>query len=499
MFMENLTVFYRILNEDLSPLLDSSNKDYYVNFLRKRYPDYIHQLKVRLHQRKNGYDLKGFKESYFCDLEPSSKKLSESEIKQTNVLDFVYEKFKIDAQQVVEQGIFMEDSLIRLDLILREDYDNLPDNKAKFYYYKIMLAEARSEICRKMHEKVLRLISEDQTRLYVKKYQSLASCYMKSILIDYIPREEWNSLFQISGNYTTTDIFKITYQTLEDILVYVEKSFNQYLDINLPVPYQSRLLLAIEHAEKLSKVLTHLEWARLDYQLYEIVTMPFDQLGTLEPLTFSYLNHHYHEAYLLALYQETLEQEPFSNKKVWLILWRMNFNALKFFNYLTRQIHIELKEKETIGEKLELLYYYQKLCNQLPVKTHLRYNPNLPPLKDQIVIWLQEEIGFQKRKLKHGDNNHSRTQTISEKTLLKMSVPQLSLFVRAIFEIGLVDGTRQDLLRFVAEHYRTDQQDSISLGSLKGKYYKVDTGTKRTVGRMLKKMLAHIEGAGKNY
>jgi hypothetical protein len=113
-------------------------------------------------------------------------------------------------------------------------------------------------------------------------------------------------------------------------------------------------------------------------------------------------------------------------------------------------------------------------------------------------IWLQEEINFQKRKLKYA-TSLSGLQAIDDKTLVKMSVPQLSLFVRAFFETGLVDGTRQELMAFVCRHYRTDQQENISVGSLKGKYYKVDTGTKRAVGRMMKKMLAHIEGAGKNY
>ncbi|PTB92389.1 hypothetical protein C9994_14110, partial [Marivirga lumbricoides] len=392
-----------------------------------------------------------------------------------------------------------------LELLVKDDYQELSAQTVKFYYYQETLDDAYTIITRKLNEKVFKLNEkvfklndEGQIRLHIRRYQFLIIGYMKTILNDYIPKEEWKSLFQISDDHTTTDIFKLTYQTLEDILVYLEKSFGHYLDTDLPVPYQSRLVLAIKHAEKLGEILDHLERAGLDHQLHEIVTIPFDQLGILEPLTFTYHSHTYHENYLLAFYRYTQEEEALDAKKVFLILWRMNFNILKFFNYLSYQIHKELKEKQTMEEKLELLYYYQKLCNQLPVKTHLSYNPNLLPLKDQMSIWLQEEINFQKRKLKYA-TTLSGLQSTDDKTLLKMSVPQLSLFVRAFFETGLVDGTRQELLDFVCRHYRTDQQENISVGSLKGKYYKIDTGTKRSVGRMMKKMLAHIEGAGKNY
>ena len=112
-----------------------------------------------------------------------------------------------------------------------------------------------------------------------------------------------------------------------------------------------------------------------------------------------------------------------------------------------------------------------------------------------MAIWLQEEINYQKKKAKY--SHFTGRLTSYDKRLLKMSVAQLSLFVRAFFETGLVEGTRQELLQFITRHYRTDQQENISFGSLKGKYYKVDTGTKRAVGRMMKRMLAHIENAGK--
>ena len=334
MSMENLTIFYRILNEDLSPLIDSSKTDYYIDFLKERYPEYTRQLKIKLNQMPTGYRIREFEELNFCDLE-STKSLAMPEIhhKVGDILDFVCKQLQIKSQAVVENTILAESLGLNVELILKEDYQHLSVSKAKYFYYRILLDEAYSDITKGLHQKLFKLKNEEQIRLHIKKCQTLLSGYMNVVLQDCIPKELWNSLFQISDQYTVVDIFKIVYQTMEAIVVYIEKTFNRYLDTHLPVPYKSRLLLAIEHAEKLSEVLSHLEWSKLDYALHEIVTIPFEHLGILEPLAFSYHNHAYHEAYLLAFHEAIQQKEVLTNKKVFLILWSMNFNALKFFDY----------------------------------------------------------------------------------------------------------------------------------------------------------------------
>jgi hypothetical protein len=498
--MENLTVFYRILNEDLSPLISPTSSDIYFNYLKERYPEYVRQIIIRLDQSKNGYKISEMNEQCFWGTVPIHSIVSEYSRNASDVLNFVLNKLAIDSNKILNHSVSNDNLQINLKLSLRADYEKLSENEAKFYYYQVMLQEVCTITSKKLLEKVYKTENEDKISLHIKKYQSLIIRYMKTILEDYIPKEHWNSLFQTSTGYTTTDIFKITYQALEEILVYLEKSFDNYLDTNLPVPYQNRLLLALEHNEKLSRVYKMLEQAKLDYRLHELVVIPFEQIGMLEPLSFTYHNHAYHKAYLLAFYQAALKNELPDDKKVILILWQLNFNALKFFNYLTKTVYQELKTRDIPEEKLGLLYYYQKLCNQQPVKTKLTYNPNLLPLKDQMSIWLQEEISFLKRNLKYNTNripgDHGNT---TKKTLVKMSVPQLSLFTRAIFESGLVDGSRQAILTFICQNFRTAQQENISVGSIKGKYYKVDTSTKRSVGRVVKKMLVQIESAGKNY
>jgi hypothetical protein len=498
--MESLGVFYRILDEDLSPLISSTSSNFYLNYLKERHPDFIRQKIVRLARSENSYEITEINEKCFCDIKPMHSFDSENVGDTSDVLNFILKKLSIDNTNILNFSISNDGLQIDLKLLLQEDYAQLSDSEAKFYFYQVLLKESYLEIVKGLNEMIFALYSEEQIHLYIKKFQTLITGYMKTILHDLIPYDHRNLLFQMSAEYTNIDIFKITYQVLEDIQVYIEKSFAGYFDTQMPAPYQSRLLLAMEYEDKLKKVLCNLELVKLDYPLREIVIAPFERLNDLEPLTFSYHNHTYHEVYVSAFYLATEQNKSLSPLRVLLILWQLNFNALKFFNYLTSMVYQELKKKNTLEEKLGLLYYYQKLCNQQPIKTKLCYNPNNLSLKDQMSCWLQEEISFQKRNLKYYTN---RTLTghgnANKKTLVKMSVPQLSLFTRAIFESGLLDGSRQAILTFICQNFRTDQQENISVDSLRGKYYKVDTSTKRSVGRIVKKMLVHLESAGKNY
>lgn len=492
--MENLNVFYRILNGDLAPVNNTMSHQYYLDFLKKRFPNYDRHLTISLIKKKQKYLIKEFRELCFSDTfcvapSESSQKGSHSS------LEFICQQLNFSKQTIKRWYVAENDQYASLELLVSDKYENLTIHQAKFYYYQVLCDETVAAIKEKLSSSILEQ-KDSQVKSFVRKYQVLVNGYIQTLLHDLIPSEEHSSLFQHFGKYDTAEIYKIVYQNLNEILFFLEKTFGKYLDEAFPVPYKSRLLIAALHANKLSQVLNHLEWSSLDYHLHEIVITPFHRLGKLEPVTMTYHYQKYDLAYLQAFYDAVVEEKSLDRKGVLMILWRMNYNSLKFFNYLTGQINQELKAMDSIGEKLEKLYYYQKLGNQLPLKTRLSYNHQLLPLREQMAIWLQEEINYQKKKAKYSQNG-TLAGLEDDKRQLRMSVAQLSLFVRAFFETGLVEGTRHELLQFITRHYRTDQQENISFGSLKGKYYKVDTGTKRAVGRMMKRMLAHIENAGK--
>lgn len=489
--MENLTLFYRILNEDLSPLFQISTKDKYVSFLKDHNLECTRRLEITLIKKNGKYSCEQYEELHTNNVLGRSLSSFRRSGIDSSILDFLEKEFKIDPTSIVGHTISKEHQNIYLELLLKDDYDKLPAKKSRHLYYQALLEEAVNGIRKKLNEEVFKLNSEGEIRLYIKNYQALISAYMKTTLRSFIPHEHWNSLYQLSGEFTVTDIFKVVYQSLEEIMVHLERSFNHYLDVSQAIPYQSRLLMTIEYTEKLGEVLQHLESASLDPKLHELVLSPFDDLGKMEPLSFSYRDQFYHEAYLMAFHHALKEKARINQKRVIIILWRLNYNSPKFSGFLTASIAQELKGKPSAEGKMELLYYYQKLCNQIVTEPGCCFNPELPGLKNQMNQWLQEEISYLKRKIKR--RNEESPQPKNKKGLLKLSVAQLSLITRLFFESGLVEGSRKDLLRFVANHYRTNNQEQISVDSLSSKYYQVETGTKKTVSQMMKKMLAAIE------
>ena len=493
--MENLHVFYRVLNSDLSPVSNLMSHQHYLDFLKDRFPDYDRYLTISLLKKNQTYSIKELRELCFSEI----YYVSQNENPQKgnhSALEYLCQQLNLSEEAIRQWYLAENDQYASLELLVSDKYENLTEEQARFYYYQVLCDETVAVIKEKLAGSLLEQ-KDSQIKSFVRKYQVLVNGYIQTLLYDLISPDEHMSLFQLSGKYTTADIYKLVYQSLDEVLFFLEKSFGKFLDAAFPVPYKSRLLMATLQTNKLSQVLNHLEWSRLDYLLHELVITPFHRLGKLEPITIIYQHQQYDLAYLQAFYEAVMEEKPLDHKGVLMILWRMNYNSLKFFNYLTRQINQEIKGMESTGEKLERLYYYQKLGKQLPLKTRLCYNDQLLPLREQMAIWLQEEISYLKKKAKYSYQNDGLIDFLNDKKQLRMSVAQLSLFVRAFFETGLVDGTRQELLQFITRHYRTDQQENISFGSLKGKYYKVDTGTKRAVGRMMKRMLAHIENAGK--
>lgn len=492
--MENLILYYRIIYGEESPFCDSP--DHYrkhINYLKKRYPGTKH-FKVKLRKTKsNLYEVHNLREFCFSDLENMIYNEGENiQEKQelSSITKVISRTMGIKPENITRSTYCVEGTEVHFEFNINTNLHELSAQEAKFYYYKTLLHDTVQRISKKLPDKVFALKSEKEIKLYIKNYQALANGLINTILRDYIPKQEWNALYKTSGAYTIIDIFKSIFQSLDEILMLLEKSFYRYLDVEQAIPYRSRLVFS--YAEKLNQVFNHLKQANFHNELHEIVLGPLEQLRQLSPFTFSYRRQHYLHAYLEAFFHAIQQEKPLTGTRVQLILWQINFNTLKFFKCLIRQINQEISIRNTMEEKLERLYFYQKLCNQLLVKSELRFNPQLPPLKDQLAKWLQEEISYLKSK-----SNGLSKGFHQEKTLIRMSVAQLALMARALFETGLIGGSRKELLRFFSYHYRTNQQENISLDSLTGKYYKVETSTRRSVGRMMKKMLAHIENAGK--
>ncbi|MGB3468142.1 MAG: hypothetical protein WBA74_22845 [Cyclobacteriaceae bacterium] len=484
--MDQLNIFNRMINEDLSPLVLAADKDFYCDFLKIRFPHFTQYHCLELQKLESTYKLITHRKESFHPTISYGGEITD--VVQTPVVKFINQLGLLQLSTVNKIALSEGSGCIRVELMLKESYNNLSFDEARFQYYKKYLEET----CTSMRQHTIQqLLSQEEYQIdtYVKNCQYIINNYKHILLKDLIPCDD-QLLFQISGKYTITDIQRLIYQSLDDLLLFLEGSFSRYLDNKALVPCQKQLVVASTVKSRINELISSLTSINLDEELNRLLLAPLASYGKMRPMNFTYEELFYRGEYLDTICQFN-KGVTLDRKAILRLLWSLNYNSLAFCRYILKQIRNQVQTKCTFSEKLDQLFYYRKLASQWPVTTTRKYNPDLPPLKIQIIGWLEEEISFLERKQdQYGEVMHQH-----EKSMMNISVAQLAVFVRAFFETGMVKGTRQELLHFTTRHYATEQQENISFASLKGKYYKIDIGTKRKVVRMIKKMLAHVENA----
>lgn len=167
-------------------------------------------------------------------------------------------------------------------------------------------------------------------------------------------------------------------------------------------------------------------------------------------------------------------------------------NSFKYFDYKTNKLKAELNKCESDVEQLEFLYKKLKKFNQHQSKIIKAFNHKLPDSKVQICNWIEEEIEFINRKLNLGGKNQLAIKPIEvkNKILIGLSVAQISYFVNILMKTGIIKHANQrDVFRMIAENFKTNGTDNISIDSLSSKFYNVETSTKNTIKEKIIELL----------
>jgi hypothetical protein len=342
------------------------------------------------------------------------------------------------------------------------------------------------------------LQSEKQIELFIQHHQLTLETLTQS-LFSCLSEEDRKNLYNLSDQYTLTDLYKTVYQYLEKVQRHIEQYFTKYLAIDASIPYRSRLLSSVEIDKKLKLVYEHLTGNDLDEKLLKIIHKLLTKLAhiTLEE-RFTYQALIYYKMVLDELYAAVnVNKHSFTNERLTEILYRLNFNSVDFFHYITSHIEDVVAREERYEGKKNLLYYYQKIYRQRLVRTNMFYQKSLLSIKTQVLNWLQEEI-YYLEKISEGklEKDKAESNTGQNKITTQLSVAQLAYILKVMHETGLITATSQwDMFRFVQENVGSKRKDTISAQSLNNKYYNVEAATKTSVKDLLLKILHHINKA----
>ncbi|WP_299224232.1 hypothetical protein, partial [uncultured Aquimarina sp.] len=284
-----------------------------------------------------------------------------------------------------------------------------------------------------------------------------------------------NEKYQISEDKSITDIFKLIYQTLDAILDYLEISFPKYLEPSLEIPYQRRLWYVHQKKERCRLLIAMLNALDIPLQLTEIICDPLNKIIDNNLFGFTYQKKEYYSVYIKVLFK-LLSKDTIVVEDVYAVLISLEFNTFKIFFYL-RDEYISKKVKRTYGtqKKINILHQFLKEIKTTTVTSSTKYNPNFPSLKEQLLIWIREEINALQRTMESSSPALVKEKITGysqdTKKVLKLSVSEISLITRLLYEQGMLEGSKKTFFEFLSSTFKTHKTKVISPESLSNRYY----------------------------
>ncbi|WP_299432045.1 hypothetical protein [uncultured Aquimarina sp.] len=371
------------------------------------------------------------------------------------------------------------------------------ENTNQYTYYDSLLSDTLKKVKRDIHNKVFQSINDPASiASIIQNHQILILNYGKIIEQNYLPDDK-NEKYQISEEKSVTDIFKLTYQTLDSILNYLEVSFYKYLEPSLEIPYQRRLWYVHQKKERCRLLIAMLNALDIPIQLKEIICDPLYKIIDNNLSGFTYEEKEYYDVYIKVLFK-LVSKDSIVVEEVYAVLMSLEFNTFKIFFYL-RDEYISKRIKRTYGaqKKIGVLHQFLKDIKTTTVTSATKYNPNLPSLKEQLLIWIGEEINALQRTMESSSielvKEKEETYKQNTKKVLKLSVSEISLITRLLYEQGMLEGSKKKFFEFLSNTFKTHKTKVISPESLSNRYYSIPESTKTSVRKMLRSMLLKLD------
>ncbi len=414
-----------------------------------------------------------------CDINPAFENpipiiLKELNVTDTN-LDFCW----------AEHNILIIKQQCKIEELSKE-------NRFFLYCFQTVF-NANSLIKESLNKKFFSLKKEQEIELFIHRKQ-YALQNLSNALITVINPNSPQDIYTFSADYTKIDCLKIIFLYLEKLLVFIEKEYHTYLNVNNKVPYRSILVKELEIENKLNFVKSRLGDCNLNDELFKLAYQPLLKIATIKQQeNITYNEFYYCIDYLNELYihfQKMKKGITESMIKDW--LFELNFNSLDFFDYQIEEITKNLESMDSDIEKTDWLFHLLKKFNQSRDENFRKFNQKIPPIKNQLISWVEEEIEYFSRKKKLGINNNANTYNTEAKVKIQtnLSVAQLTYFFKLLMIVKIIiHKNNTEIFRFIADNFITKSSTQISADSVKNNFYNTDTNSKLKIRPLIIELL----------
>lgn len=296
--------------------------------------------------------------------------------------------------------------------------------------------------------------------------------------------------------------YEVFYAGLEELLLFVERHFAKYFDQDAKAPEGYIDMARKDARTNIRRIQKAFGAKQTDQRLIDLL------LHILKKVVDSKLDQGI--TYRKVMYAKEVQKELFrliereSEVQDWddelrQVMYYLNYNSVKVLTYHAHYISSLLDQSETRAEKIETLSFVLKKINQSQVKPGIRYNQNGSPLKDQLNIYIAEEIDYQERlqQLSNSSSDRSPDSFLPGfKLKFEASVSQLAYLLRIFMETKfIINNNLSQVLHFLVKYVITKRSETISYGSFRSKFYSTEAGTKESVRNMLVSMIQYIDRA----
>jgi hypothetical protein len=276
----------------------------------------------------------------------------------------------------------------------------------------------------------------------------------------------------MSGYCAKQDVYMNIYNSLGELLNYLERHYACYLDENCKIPFPYLLITQELMMKDINEIENALSANDVDPELYEMLLHPFHKLIAVEDNDFLYS---YQEiVYLTKLYQELREEIQTDEELIELLLY-YNFNDPDVFVYLTGKIRKQMDEMPSVNTKKDILLMLQRNTHRIPANPGMYFRKLQQPLKKQFLRWLSRELSwldsFEDRHFEPGEMDVWK----DHKVMTGLTVEQLGRFFGLLQEKGIIQTeNKQELALFISTFFSTAQRDYIAPDSIRRSFYNKD-------------------------
>jgi hypothetical protein len=264
------------------------------------------------------------------------------------------------------------------------------------------------------------------------------------------------------------------YDHLEDLLLFFECDYGHLLDLSLQVPVYHLLHAQVSIAPHVTKLSEAFIRANLSLDTWNVIMRPYLDLLVMKPddynLTYKKLN------YLEEL-MKGLQMLFKSNRlhELGNLLIHLNFNMPEYYQHAVGIMEQDIAGIPDIQEKLDKVMLLHKYIDQQQVKSDYCFTHTDPPLKPQLLHWLDVEYRFleyHKGPSGAASLQADMVQWQQFKIKTTLSVSQLAYLFGLLIEANVIlNKDIKEISSFISTFFSSTRQQDIAIKSLRNKMY----------------------------